>query len=83
MFTINKCKDKAVYSAKLKKHSTLNLKRIAKKFETIKKTPIVLLIKIEDYEVIVHKHGELLFKNCENKKIIEKIAKKIYNQNIN
>jgi hypothetical protein len=82
MFDVNKCKTKAAYSAKLSKNGKLDLSKIKKKFEVVFYSPIVVVIKIQGCEIIVHKHGELLFKDCTNKKKIEQIAKKIYNESI-
>ena len=78
MFRIEKCRDKAVYSAKLDKPRRLDLKRIAAKFKTIQDTPIVLVVEVDGVEVIVHRHGELLFKNCNDMEKLRKIAEKIY-----
>ena len=64
-FDISKCKTKAGYSAKLKKGRVLNLKKIIATFNVLLETPILVVIKVDDVEVIVHKHGELYFKNFE------------------
>ena len=77
-FTLEKCKTKAAYSAKPIKKVKLDLKLIKKKFEVILETPILLVIKTEGIEVIVHSYGELLFKNCEDVKLMKKIAEKVY-----
>lgn len=78
MFKIEKCRDKAVYSAKLDKPGRLDLKKIAWKFRTIQDTPIVLVIEVDGVEIIVHRHGELLFKDCTDMEKLKKIALKIY-----
>ncbi|MBI2572958.1 hypothetical protein HYV86_03810 [Candidatus Woesearchaeota archaeon] len=77
-FTLEKCKTKATYSAKLSKPQTLNLKTIQTQFETILETPILLVIKINSIEIIVHGYGELLFKSGEDQEWMKTIAKKIY-----
>tara|TARA_Y100000034_G_scaffold43491_2_gene53049 strand:- start:233 stop:493 length:261 start_codon:yes stop_codon:yes gene_type:complete len=77
-FTIEKCKTKAAYSAKPVQNIKLNLKKIKEKFETVLETPILLVIKVKGIEVIVHNYGELLFKNCEDKEKMEKIAERVY-----
>ncbi len=77
-FTIEKCKTKAAYSAKLKRQQKLNLSKIKKEFEVILETPILLVIAVEGIEIIVHGYGELLFKNCADVGLMESIAKKIY-----
>ena len=82
MFKITKCKTKAAYTAKPLKNVTLNLKRIKAKFETTFESPIVLVLNVDGCEVIVHNHGELIFKKCKELKTLEEIAKKIYDEGI-
>ena len=77
-FTIAKCKTKATFSAKLKKPSKLDLAKIRTSFEVIVDTPIVVVVKIENIEVIVHGFGELLFKQEAKIELLEQIARKIY-----
>ena len=75
-YTLEKCKTKAAYSAKLNKK--LNLSKIKEKFSVVLETPILLVIKVDDIEIIVHSYGELLFKNCEDVELMKKIADKVY-----
>ena len=77
-FCLGKCKTKATYSAKLEQKGKLDLFKIKKKFEVVMETPILLVIKTAAGEVIVHNHGELLFKKCEDMDLMEKISKEIY-----
>jgi hypothetical protein len=77
-FSLAKCKTKAAFSAKLRKPGKLNLGRIHKKFKTILETPILLVIKEQGVEIVVHGYGELLFKNCSDTKLMEKVAMDIY-----
>ena len=77
-FTLEKCKTKAAYSAKLKKQSQLQLQKIKNKLEVVLETPILLVVKVEGVEVVVHGYGELLFKKCEDVELMRKIAEKIY-----
>lgn len=77
-FILAKCKTKATFSAKLKKSQKLNLKKVAQKFEVVLETPILVVIKEQGIEIIVHGHGELLFKKCNDTELMEKIAEKIY-----
>ena len=82
-FTIEKCRTKAAYSAKLKKSQSLDLQKIKQKFELILETPLLLVIKVEGVEIIVHGYGELFFKNCEDKNLMKKIAEMIYSAGLN
>ena len=77
-FTVEKCKTKATYSAKLKKQQQLNLTEIAQRLEVILETPILLVIKEEGVEAVVHRYGEILFKNSLNVPLMEKIARKVF-----
>ena len=77
-FTVEKCKTKATYSAKLKKQQQLSLDAIKKKVKIIMETPILLVVEEENVHVVVHKYGELLFQNCEDVPRMERIAEKIF-----
>jgi len=74
---VKKCSDKGGYSVTRNPIKPINLKSIKKHFNVLAETPIVLVIK-EKYEIIIHNYGELLFKNAENTKEIEKIARKVF-----
>ena len=77
-FSLGKCKTKATFSAKLKHPQKLNLEKIKKKFKVVLDTPILLVINVDKVELIVHGYGELLFKNCENMDLMNKIALEVY-----
>ncbi|MFH1209405.1 MAG: HesA/MoeB/ThiF family protein [archaeon] len=75
-FIIKLCKTKASYSVKLNKK--LDLEKISKKYKTIVKTPILLIIKIGHYEIIIHEYGEIIFKDLKDENKIKKIAQELY-----
>ena len=77
-FSLAKCKTKAAYSAKLKQQGKLDLIKIKNHYEILMETPILLVIKTAAGEVIVHTHGELLFKKCTDTDLMEKVAEEIY-----
>ncbi|MBI2669362.1 hypothetical protein HYX14_05980 [Candidatus Woesearchaeota archaeon] len=77
-FSLAKCKTKAAYSARLLQKGKLDLQKVKSKFETILETPILLVVKIQGMEVIVHSYGELMFKNGNDMALMEKIAEEIY-----
>ena len=77
-FSLAKCKTKAAFTAKLKNPKKLDLNKIKAKYEVILETPILLVIKVKNIEIIVHGHGELLFKKCEDTEWMEQTAKEIY-----
>lgn len=78
MFEIKECKTKGGYEVKPLKNIKLDFNKIKSQFKVIFDSPVALVIKENEYEIVIHKYGELLFKNCTDKIIIEKIAKKVY-----
>lgn len=78
IFTLAKCTTRAGFSAKPSKNIKLNLKKIKSNFTTLIETPIVLVIKEADMEIIVHEYGELLFKNGTDEGKMNHIAEEIY-----
>ncbi|MBS3123727.1 hypothetical protein J4437_03750 [Candidatus Woesearchaeota archaeon] len=77
-FTLGKCKTKAAYSTKLKQRGKIDLNKIKHKYQVTLETPLLLVIKIESIEIIVHGHGELFFKDCSDLDFMEKTAQEIY-----
>lgn len=77
-FTFGKCKTRAAYSAKLNQKGKIDLEKIKAKYQVILETPILVVIKINNIEIIVHGHGELIFKSCEKVDWMEKMAEEIY-----
>ncbi|MBI2666189.1 hypothetical protein HYX13_01105 [Candidatus Woesearchaeota archaeon] len=79
-FTFGKCTTRAGFSAKLQQKGRLNLQKIKEKFEVVLETPILLVVREQELEVIVHQYGELLFKNGTQEKfsLMEDIVKRIY-----
>jgi len=77
-FTLGKCKTRAAFSAKLTQKGKLDLNKVKKKYETILETPILLVIKVKNIEIVVHSHGELMFKECEDQEFMEKTTEEIY-----
>ncbi len=77
-FSLGKCKTKAAYSAKLQQKGKLDLIKIKAKYGAILETPILLVVKIDGIEIVVHSHGELMFKNCADVRWMERTAEEIY-----
>ena len=77
-FQIKACKTKAACSVKPLRKTALNLEKIKSRFKTLVDTPILIVIEEQNHEIIVHSHGELLFKDLKDEKEITKIANKIY-----
>ena len=78
MFEIKECKTKGGYIVKPIKNTKLNFAKIQKNFKVIFDSPIVLVIQEGDMEIVIHKYGELLVKNCKDEKKIEDLARRIY-----
>ncbi len=80
IFTFGKCKTRAGFSARLQQKGKLDLKKIKQKFAVILETPILLVIKEKEFEIIVHSYGEILFKNGVEEQFnqMEEVVKKIY-----
>jgi adenylyltransferase/sulfurtransferase len=72
---VKKCKTRAAYSAT--NNRKIDLDDIRKRFKVITDTPIVLVIKEEDEEIIVKNYGELLFKTCKSEDKVRRIASRI------
>ncbi len=77
-FTLERCKTRAGYSARLAKDVKLNLKAIAGKFKIVLETPILLVLSTAEGEIIVHRYGEILFKEGKDLTVMKKIAEEIY-----
>ena len=82
-FSLGKCKTKATFSAKLKRPRKLNLEKIGERYKVTLETPILVVIDVRGVELIVHGYGELLFKNCEDTDLMNKIAKEVYEMGLN
>ena len=78
LYTLERCKTKAAYSAKLKKYSRLDLSLIKKEFPVVMETKILLVLSIQGVEIICHGFGELLFKNCDDVSKMHSIAQDVY-----
>ena len=48
------------------------------KYEVVLDTPILVVVKIEGKEIIVHNYGELIFKEREDEGEMRNIAEEIY-----
>ncbi len=77
-FSVAKCSTRAAYSARPSKQVRLDLSAIRKDFETVVETPIVVVIREQGVEVVVHQYGELVFKRCDDVEKMKEIAEKIY-----
>ncbi len=77
-FKTYKCDCNDVVRAKLDEKRELKLNNIKKQFKTSIDSPYALVLQKDGIEVVVHKHGDLLFKNSQDKEKINQLAKEIY-----
>jgi hypothetical protein len=82
MFEIKDCKTRAAVTAKPTKNVKIDVEKLAKKYDTTFVSRIVVTVIIEGEEVIVHKHGEIMFKTLNDKEKAKKIAKEIYDESL-
>jgi len=75
---IRRCSTKGAFEAVPEKNIQLNLDKIKSKYEAIASLPILIIIKIDSYEVTCYKNGKLIIRKCESKEDAEKIAEKVY-----
>nr|MBI4156568.1 HesA/MoeB/ThiF family protein [Candidatus Woesearchaeota archaeon] len=78
-FDIKLCKTKGAYSVKLNKKIDIDFKKL-KGYKIIIETPILLVLKVGNEEIVVHKYGEIIFKKLKDEKKIIKIANEILNK---
>ncbi len=78
-FEIKPCKTKGAIKTKPKKQVKLDFSKL-KNYEIVVKTPVAIIIKIQNIELMVQKFGEITFKNCQDENLIKKIATRIYNK---
>ncbi len=77
-FTLEKCKTKATYSAKLVGNGKIDLDVVRENLDVVLDTPVLVVVKVDGIEVVVHGYGELLFKQCEDTELMEKVSEKVY-----
>lgn len=78
-FEINECETKAMYRVKLKKRAHLNMKNL-NGFEIVMDGGMIVIIKVEGEEIIVHDFGELIFKTLKNTDKIREISEVVYSR---
>ncbi|MFQ5474560.1 MAG: ThiF family adenylyltransferase [Candidatus Nanoarchaeia archaeon] len=76
-YLVTMCKRKAAMAAKPIRHMSLDFDKLKSKYEVVLDTPILLVLRADD-EVIVYKHGEILFKTMTDEDKVRKAADKIY-----
>ena len=82
LYEIKECKTKAAFTAKPVKNLKLDLNLIKSRFPTSFDSSILLVVNIEGEEVIIHKHGELIFKTLSDQNKINSISEAIYHESL-
>ena len=62
---------------------SLNLNKIKERYETVVETPIAIVIKEQNVEIVVHNYGKLVFRQFSDEKKIKQMAEGIYEVGIN
>ncbi len=75
---IRRCSTRGAFEAIPDKVITLKLEKIKNKYKIIADLPILIIIKINNYEITCYKNGKLVIRNCDIKEEAEKIANEIY-----
>ncbi len=81
-FVIDECKRRAALNAVPVKKLELSFDRIAEAFPALASSRHVLVVELTERdtltEVIVHRHGKLIFKKCHDRALAKRLAEKIY-----
>ena len=75
---IRKCRTKGALEAIPERNIQMNLNKIKSKFDVIADLPILVIIKINNYNITCYKNGKLVIRNCTEVKEANKIAEEIY-----
>ena len=78
LFTLLSCKTRATCSTMPNNNLSLNLNKIKEKYETVLETPVAIIIKEQNVEIVVHNYGKLVFRQCSDEKKIKRMAREIY-----
>ena len=78
-YEVRPCKTGAAYKTFPNKILKVNLDEVRKNFDVVLDTPLLVVVKVENEEVIVHGFGELVFKTLRNEDKVKEISEQIYN----
>lgn len=76
-FNIKLCKSKGAYSVRLNKRASIDF-NLLRDFEVVIETPVLMVLKVDGEEIVVHKYGEIIFKSLRDEERIIKIANKVF-----
>lgn len=77
-YSIDYCKTKKGFEAKLKKRQKLDMNKIKQEFTVIADAGIALVIEIDNEEIIIQEYGSCLFKTCKDEEKAKEITQKIF-----
>jgi len=75
---IRRCSTRGAFEAIPDKAINLDLEKIRNKYKSIADLPILIIIKIEEYEITCYKNGKLVIRNCDTKEEANRITNEIY-----
>ena len=74
---IKRCSSKGAFQAIPEKPAKLDLDRIKSKYEVLADLPILIIIRLRNFEVTCFKNGKLMIKNCDSKEKAEEVVEEI------
>ena len=74
---IKRCSSKGAFEAIPEKPIKLDLDRIKSKYEVLADLPILIIIRLRNFEVTCFKNGKLMIKNCDSKEKAEEVVEEI------
>ena len=78
-FIIRPCKNKAAFSLRERQQQKIDIEKVRKLMDTVSvETKVALIGNIDQEEIIIHPHGEILFKKCRDKEKMRMIASKLF-----
>ena len=78
MFEIKLCRRKGALEALPKGRQELDLERLKEQFEVLLDAGIVVVLRVNGFEVVVHSYGKIMFKDMKDEEKARKIAEEIY-----
>lgn len=77
-YSIDYCKTKKGFEAKLKKRQKLDMNKIKQEFTVKADAGIALVLEIDNEEIIIQEYGSCLFKTCKDEEKAKNITQKIF-----
>lgn len=79
-FDVRPCITGAALSAVPKREVMLDFSAVKRNFEVVIDAKLLIIIRVQGEEIIVHSNGELKFKTLKDKERIRRIAELVYSK---